>query len=115
MNISALTGAILSVTEFSSTFDYTVHPDGTFDTFTSTVFETVLGSGVGNTGTVSGQVGRLQLAHGTKMYVSAPRQQIANETLVITPPVGAPFTQHRICVRSTTASKLSSRSEDSDD
>ena len=78
---------------------------GIVDTTTVlTTFQTILGSGAGNTGTVTGQVGRLQIAG--KTLVGAPQAEITNETLRFTPPVGPPFTQHRICVRSTTAEKL---------
>lgn len=111
MNITAGPGpGILSVSEFTRDFNYAVDPDGTVDTAGVTVFQTVLGSGTGNTGTVTGGVGRLQIAHGNTMLVSAPQEQITDETVVInfpTPPGGS-VTQHRLCVRSLTATKLPS-------
>lgn len=106
MNLTASTGAIYSLTDFMSNHTYSVDRDGIVSTTTVlTTFHTILGSGAGNTGTVTGQIGRGQIVG--KTIVSAPQEQIVNETLNFTPPVGAPFTQHRICNRSTISEKLS--------
>lgn len=101
MNLTAFGGGVLSISEIVTTFEYTVNADGIVErTDVSTTFVTVLGSGTGNTGTVSGQVSRLQLAHGRSMLVSAPQEEITTETQVITPVVGDVVTQYRLCVRS---------------
>lgn len=106
MNLTATGGGILSISEFSSTFDYLVNPDGTVETSNIlTTFETVFPPG-GSTGTTSGRVGRLQIADGNSMLVSAPAEQITMETQTITPPTGNPFAQYRLCVRSAVYTKL---------
>lgn len=107
MNLTAFGGGVLSISEIVTTFEYTVNADGIVErTDVSTTFVTVLGSGTGNTGTVSGQVSRLQLAHGRSMLVSAPQEEITTETQVITPVVGDVVTQYRLCVRSLVATRV---------
>jgi hypothetical protein len=109
MNIDSTTGSPLSVSEFSSTFNYTVNPDGTIDTeTTSNPFTIVFGSSEGYTGTVTGQVGRGRLADGHTMIVPAPGAEPTVETLLFTRPDTSQFTQYRICVRSGTSVKLPS-------
>jgi hypothetical protein len=109
MNITNTGGSFNSISDFTANVNYTVNPDGTVDTTVSSSFETVAGAGVGNTGRVSGQVGRSQISHGNTMLVTAPAQEVAVETLDITPFGGLPFLQYRICVRSTTQTMLPSR------
>ena len=107
MDISAPSGPLVTVSTFTSTFDYTVNPDGTVDlTTTSNPFESIFGRGAGDTGTVSGQTGRLQISHGNTMLVSAPSGTFSVETVTIFPASGGTVTRYRICVRSATASKL---------
>jgi hypothetical protein len=111
MNLTNTAGSFISVSEFASALDYTVNPDGTVDTTTTTNSAQVFPPPppVGSTFvTTTGQVGRWQIAHGKTMLVSAPAGDPTLETLVFTPPAGAPFTQYRICVRSRTATKLPS-------
>lgn len=96
------------MSEVTGDLTYTVNADGTVDTVRGPiVFEVILGSGIGNTGVVTGQVGRFQILPGN-MLVSAPVEQITNETQVLTLASGGSITQHRICVRSTTARKIPS-------
>jgi hypothetical protein len=107
MDISAPSGPLVTVSTFTSTFDYTVNADGTVDTITtSNPFESIFGRGAGDTGTVSGQRGRLQISHGNTMLVSAPSGTFAVETVEIHPASGGTVTRYRICVRSITAAKL---------
>lgn len=107
MDISSPSGPLLTVSTFTTTFDYAVNPDGTVDvTTTSNTFESIFGRGAGDSGTVSGQRGRLQISHGNTMLVSAPSGSFSVETLSFTPLSGPPFARYRICVRSTTAAKL---------
>jgi hypothetical protein len=109
MNISSTGGSFNSISDFTANINYAVNLDGTVDTMISSTFETVVGAGKGNTGTTIGQVGRLQISHGNTMLVSAPAEQLSPETQVISPLVGATFTQYRLCVRSTTQTMLPSR------
>lgn len=108
MNITNTGGSFNSISDVTADVNYAVNPDGTVDTTVSSTFATVVGAGVGNTGTTTGQVGRLQISHGKTMLVSAPAEQITVETQDITPPGGSPFTQYRLCVRSTTQTRLPS-------
>lgn len=109
MNVTSTGGSPLGLSETTSEFNYTVNPDGTVDTATTTFFSTFFGSGAGNTGTVTGSVGRLQISHGNTMLVSAPQVQVSPETLVITLAVGGQITQYRICVNSRVYTKLPSQ------
>jgi len=90
----------VSVSEFTSAIDYTVNSDGTVDTATTADFTLVFPAGP--TGTVTGSVSRLQIAGGNTMLVSAPSGDPTLETLTF----GGVPVQTRICVRSTTATKL---------
>jgi hypothetical protein len=73
---------------------------------TSNDFTVIFGSPsvLGSTGTVSPRPGRLQISHGKTMLVSAPSGDPVVE--VQTLPGAAPMVQYRICIRSTTATKL---------
>lgn len=108
MNINAAGGAPVSVSEFTSAINYTVNPDGTVDTETSSAFTIVFPSvPTPTTGTVTNQTGRLQITRRKNILVSAPSEDPTVETVVLTPaPPGIPFTQSRICVRSTILTKL---------
>jgi hypothetical protein len=107
MNIANTAGGIVGVSEVTGDLTYTVNADGTVDTVSGPiVFEVILGSGVGTVGVVTGQIGRFQIVPGN-LLISAPVDQITNETVVVTSPSGSSVTQHRICVRSTTARKVS--------
>jgi len=104
MNITATTGSILSVSENSNTFTYTVNADGTVDLDVGVVsFTTVLGGGTNNSGTASAREAQLQIGNGGNSLVSAPRNDIEQETVIINlaPPNGSgSITQYRICNRS---------------
>lgn len=110
MNVTNTTvGAlILSISEVSVPFTYTVNADNEVAlTFGVLTFQTTVGSGAGNTGTVTFSVpARLQLAGGRTTLLRAPATEMAQEVLNFTPPIGLPFTQYRICTRSTTATRL---------
>jgi hypothetical protein len=108
MNITSTGGSFNSVSGFRADVNYAVHPGGTVETTVSSTFEIVAGANVGLTGTTTGQVGWLQISHGNTMLVSAPAQGISVETQLITPLLGNQFTQYRLCVRSTTQTKLPS-------
>jgi hypothetical protein len=94
--------SILSVTEFTTNVNYSVNEDGTVDVATTGAFRFVFGPQVGVTGTTTGQTGRLQIAHGNTMLVSAPKDVPTMET--ITQSNG--FLGYRLCVRSTVLTKL---------
>lgn len=103
---SPFTGAATaSIVEFTSRVNYTVNPDGTVDTATESDFTFVFPA-PGSTGTTTGMVGRLQIADGKSMLVSAPAEALTVETVNVNPPVGSPFTAYRICSRSSTQTKL---------
>jgi hypothetical protein len=103
MNISntAIGTSILSISEFSFPFTYTITAGYTLETQLGQVtFATILGSGTGNTGTVSPSSRRSHIGNGGNTIVSAPRTEIEQETLVFN---SGAFTQYRICTRSTTS------------
>jgi len=103
---NVLTGAATaSIVEFTSRVNYTVNPDGTVETATESDF-TIVFPAPGSTGTTTGTVGRLQIADGKSMLVSAPAEALTVETVNVIPPAGSPFTSYRICSRSTTQTKL---------
>ncbi len=110
MNVSNTTAGalILSISEVSGPFTYTVNADNeVVVTFGVLTFQTTVGAGVGNTGTVTFSVpARFQLAGGRTTLLRAPATEMAQEVLNFIPPIGAPFTQYRICTRSTTATRL---------
>lgn len=107
MDISALSGPLVTISTFASTFDYSVNPDGTVEVTNQTsTFESTFGRGVGDRGTVTGQQGRWQISQGNSMLVSAPPTDFSVETVAFTPLTNPPFTRYRICVRSTTAARL---------
>ena len=110
MNISSTSGSILGISEFEVPFTYIVNPDNTvgisFDEVTFTVF---LGNGAGLMGTASPRSALFQIGNGANVLVSAPQTSIAQETLYFssavppfTPLPLTPFTQYRICTRSST-------------
>ncbi len=107
MNItSTTTTAPISVSEFTTTFEYTVNGDGIVDTKSLSNFKIVFGSPsvLGNEGTVSEQRGRLQISHGNSMLVTAPSGDPIVEVQNL--PGAIPEDQYRICVRSGTFVKL---------
>jgi hypothetical protein len=107
MNItSTTTTAPISVSEFTTTFEYTVNADGIVDTKSLSNFKIVFGSPsvLGHEGTVSEQHGRLQISHGNSMLVTAPSGDPIVEVQNL--PGAIPEDQYRICVRSGTFVKL---------
>jgi len=105
MNISNTTvgASILSITEFSVPFTYTVNADNTVDINNGvTTFATVLGGGAGNTGTVDPRSARLTIGNGANTLVRAPRTEIEQETLHF----NNQTTQYRLCTRSVTLVKM---------
>src|SRR5215471_4978594 len=109
MNLSNFTigGSIFSVSESSDTFTYTVNADDTVDLSIGEVkFKTVLGTGAGNTGTVSPRSARLQVGDGANTLVSAPRTEIEQETIVFNLANDGSITRYRICTRSSTLVKM---------
>jgi hypothetical protein len=107
MDISAPSGPLVTISTFTSDFDYSVNPDGTVEVTNQTsTFESTFGRGVGDRGTVTGQQGRWQISHGNTMLVSAPPTDFSVETVAFTPLTNPPFTRYRICVRSTTLTML---------
>jgi len=108
MNVSATTpgSGIINVSEFSATFDYAVNPDGTLDVTNLLVtFEVVLGSGIGNTGTTTGQVRHFRITDNGAGLQSVD-DQITNEVVQTFPLVGSPSTTNRICTRNLTARRV---------
>ena len=102
-NITATGGSILSISENSNTFTYTIDEDNTVHLNIGEVtFTTVLGAGTGNTGTVSPRTVRLQLGDGGKTLVSAPRTTIEQETVQFNLVGGGTATNFRLCTRSST-------------
>jgi hypothetical protein len=101
---------ILAVSEFNANLNYAVNGDGTVDIAVTSTFDFVFGPLASNntTGTLTGQVARLQISDGNSMLVSAPAGQVTQEFVSYDPPLAPPFEngQWRICVRSTTATKL---------
>jgi hypothetical protein len=105
MDVTATGVAIISVSEFTASFDYTVNSDGSVDmTMHTYPFEGVAGRGVGDPGTVSGHIERYQISHGNSMLIGARRASFTVETVAFTLRPASP--RYRICVRSTTATKL---------
>jgi hypothetical protein len=103
MNLTSLAGSFISVFDITGTFTYTVNPDGTVDTASTTNAVTVFPPG-GPTTTVTGQVGRFQIAHGGTLLVSAPAgNQPTVEVIAFST---TPNPQYRICVRNRTAVKF---------
>jgi hypothetical protein len=103
VNLSAGSGTLVNVSSFTSDFSYTVNDDRTVDLWNiSTTFNSAFPN-VNFHGTVIGQTGRLQIAEGRSMLVTAPSEGYTVETLNYTAPL---MTQYRICTRSTTATKL---------
>jgi hypothetical protein len=107
MNMDSTVGSPLSLSDVSGTLVYTVTSDGYVDfEVPSASFEVVFGSTVGNTGTITGTVRRLQIMNGN-VLVTAPSGTPQSERIDITTPQGASFTQYRICLTSGTAAKTS--------
>jgi hypothetical protein len=106
MNITATGGSILSISENSSTFTYTIDEDDTVHLSVGVVtFTTVLGAGFRNSGTVSPRSAVLQIGDGGKTLVSAPRELIEQETQQINIFNDGTITQYRLCTRSTTEAR----------
>lgn len=103
VNLSAGSGTLVNVSSFTGSFSYTVNEDRTVDLWNfSTTFNSTFPD-VDFHGTIIGQTGRLQIAEGRSMLVTAPSENYTVETLNYTAPQ---MTQYRICTRSTTATKL---------
>lgn len=106
---SPLNPTFVSVSDFESEVAYTVNPDGTVDTQSNSSFTVLfpVPAATSTAGTATGNVGRLQIAGGNTMLISAPLGDPSVpsvETLTYSFPVG--LVQHRVCARSTTAAKL---------
>src|SRR5262249_2405844 len=113
MNITNTTpgdgNSILSITDSSDTFTFTVNEDNTVDLNIGQVtFSTVLGGGTGNTGTVTPRLSRIQLSKDGNTFVTVNRRAIEQETVIINVPGTPPttITQFRLCNRSTTGERI---------
>ncbi len=107
MNISAGAGAsILSLSEFSVPFTYTIENNDQLVTALGTsTFVTILGAGTGNTGTVSPGTRHAQIGNGGNTIVTGPAVDFQHDTLTFTGGPSAGLVQHRLCTRSTTSVK----------
>jgi hypothetical protein len=105
--------SIVSISEFSTPFTSVVNDDDTveinFGVATATI---LLGSGAGDTVTVSGRLARAQIADGGKIILSGPAVAIEEETLHFNVPNDGAFAQVRLCTRSSTAAKLRREGDD---
>ncbi len=99
--------SILSISEYNNPFTFVVNDDDTVDlSFGLGSAATLLGAGAGNTITISPRLGRLQITDQGRVIVDAPAVTVEQETLAFQVPNGSPFTQYRICSRSSTAAPL---------
>jgi hypothetical protein len=95
--------SIISVVEFTTNVKYSVNEDRTVDVATAAAFTFVFPQVTPPvTGTTEGQTGRLQIAHGNTMLVTAPG---ATPTMEIIKQSNG-FIGYRLCVRDTVLTKL---------
>jgi hypothetical protein len=109
MNLTVTTPntSILSISEYNVPFTFVVNHDDTVDlSFSLGTAGILLGSGAGDTVTISPRSGHLQIADQGRVLVDAPATTVEQETLNFQVANGTPFTQNRICSRSSTAARL---------
>jgi hypothetical protein len=109
MNLTATAPntSIQSISEYNVPFTFVVNDDDTVDlSFGLGTSGILLGSGAGDTVTISPRSSHLQIADQARVLVSAQATTIEQETLAFQVPNGSPFTQFRLCSRSTTAAPL---------
>jgi len=107
LTATAINTSILSISEYNVPFAFVVNDDDTVDlSFGLGTAGILLGSGAGDTVTISPRSGHLQIADQGRMILDAPATTIEQETLSFQVPNGSPFTQYRICSRSSTAAPL---------
>ena len=95
--------SILSVSDFTAPFTYTVNDDRTIDVnFGVVTFTIVLGASTGNMGTASPRLAHLQIGNGGQELVGAPAgvPVVEQETVTIFAPNGPTSTTYRLCLRS---------------
>jgi hypothetical protein len=104
MNLTATSGPIFSISEFSRPFTYSAsESDGTVDLeIGEGTFRTLAGAGAGNTGTVSARASRYLLSNGVLAYVDTALTTLEQETLNLNLAAGGTLAQYRICTRSQT-------------
>jgi len=107
LTTTAPNASILSISEYNNPFTFVVNDDDTVDlSFGLGTAGVLLGSGAGNTVTISPRSGHLQIADQGRVILDAPATTVEQETLSFQVPNGSPFTQYRICSRSSTAAPL---------
>ena len=94
---------LLTVNAFTSEISYSVNADGTVDTASSASFHVIFPP-FNVVGTSTGVTGRLQIADGNSMLVSAPIEEYTVERLDFF--TGQSTPRYRLCTSSTTAVKV---------
>src|SRR5262249_16073899 len=109
MNLTATAPntSILSISEYNVPFTFVVNDDDTVDlSFGLGTAGILLGSGAGDTVTISPRSGHLQIADQGRVVLDAAAETIEQETVNVQVRNGGPFRQYRICSRSSTAAPL---------